>query len=74
VKETDSNPHSGKEYKTEKASEVGNIFDLSQKYTEAFNLKITTEDGNNIHPYMGCYGIGISRTMGVIAEAMMSEK
>ncbi len=74
AKETDLNPNSGKEYRTEKASEVGNIFDLSQKYTEAFNLKITTENGKTLHPYMGCYGIGISRTMGVIAEAMMSEK
>lgn len=74
AKETDLNPNSGKKYRTEKASEVGNIFDLSQKYTEAFNLKITTENGKTLHPYMGCYGIGISRTMGVIAEAMMSEK
>lgn len=74
AKETDINPNSGKEYRTEKASEVGNIFDLSQKYTEAFNLKTTTQDGNTLHPYMGCYGIGISRTMWVIAEAMMTEK
>ncbi|MBP7774133.1 proline--tRNA ligase [Candidatus Gracilibacteria bacterium] len=74
AKETDINPNSGKEYRTENASEVGNIFDLSQKYTEAFNLKTTTQDGNTLHPYMGCYGIGISRTMGVIAEALMTEK
>lgn len=74
AKEKDINPNSEKEYRTEKASEVGNIFDLSQKYTEAFNLKITAQDGNVLHPYMGCYGIGISRTMWVIAEAMMTEK
>jgi prolyl-tRNA synthetase len=74
AKETDINPNSGKEYRTEKASEVGNIFDLSQKYTEAFNLKTTTQDGNTLHPYMGCYGIGISRTMWVIAEALMTGK
>lgn len=74
AKETDLNPNSGIIYKTEKASEVGNIFDLSQKYTEAFNLKTTTQDGSTLYPYMGCYGIGISRTMGVIAEALMSEK
>lgn len=74
AKENDVNPNSGKEYRTGRASEVGNIFDLSQKYTEAFNLRTTTQDGNTIHPYMGCYGIGISRTMGVIAEALMTEK
>lgn len=74
AKENDINPNSGNEYKTEKSSEVGNIFDLSQKYTEAFNLKISAEDGSTINPYMGCYGIGISRTMGVIAEVLMTEK
>ncbi|MCB9807529.1 hypothetical protein H6768_06735 [Candidatus Peribacteria bacterium] len=63
AKETDLNPSSNLPYKTEKASEVGNIFDLSQKYTQAFGLKVTTEEGNSLHPYMGCYGIGISRTM-----------
>lgn len=72
--ESDINPSSGKQYKTQKASEVGNIFDLAQKYTQAFDLKVTGVDGKTSYPYMGCYGIGISRTMGVIAEAMMTEK
>ncbi len=74
AREWDLNPLSHKEFKIQKTSEVGNIFDLSQKYSEAFNLKVTKEDGTTICPHMGCYGIGISRTMGVIAEAMMSEK
>lgn len=74
AKEDDINPENGEIYEIQKASEVGNIFDLAQKYTEAFNLKVDAEWGGQMHPYMGCYGIGISRTMGVIAEAMMSEK
>ena len=74
AKETDLNPNTGVQYQTEKSCEVGNIFDLSQKYSEAFALKVTTEEGKTFSPLMGCYGIGISRSMGVIAEVMMSEK
>jgi len=51
------------------AAEVGNVFDLGQKYTKAFDLKV---DG--IYPVMGCYGIGISRTMGVIVEKFHDDK
>lgn len=74
ARETDLNPNSDVQYRTEKSCEVGNIFDLSQKYSEAFGLKVTTEDGKTFCPIMGCYGIGISRSMGVIAEVMMTEK
>lgn len=56
------------------ASEVGNIFDLGQKYTKAFDFKVTDESGNLIYPIMGCYGIGITRTMGVIVEKFHDEK
>lgn len=51
-----------------KAAELGNVFDLGTKYTKAFDITITSESGEKIHPIMGCYGIGISRTMGVIVE------
>lgn len=62
-------PKCGKEALQEaKAAEVGNVFDLGTKYTEAFNLKVATSDGESIFPIMGCYGIGISRVMGVIVE------
>ena len=50
------------------ASEVGNVFDLGTKYSEVFDLKAPGEDGKPRHPIMGCYGIGISRVMGVIVE------
>lgn len=56
------------------ASEVGNVFDLGQKYTKAFGLTITNNKGTKIYPIMGCYGIGISRTMGVIVEKFHDEK
>ena len=57
-----------------KAAEVGNIFKLKCKYTEPLELKYT-DDSNNTHAvYMGCYGIGVSRVMGVIAEKFADEK
>ncbi|MEK7168840.1 MAG: aminoacyl--tRNA ligase-related protein [Patescibacteria group bacterium] len=56
------------------ASEVGNVFDLGQKYTKAFDLTVKNEAGINIYPIMGCYGIGITRTMGVIVEKFHDEK
>jgi len=51
-----------------KASEVGNVFDLGQKYSKDFNFYVLDEIGKKVFPFMGCYGIGISRLMGVIVE------
>lgn len=51
-----------------RASEVGNVFDLGKKYGEDFALAYTDENGKKQYPVMGCYGIGISRAMGVIVE------
>ncbi len=60
--------------KSAMASEVGNVFDLGQKYSKAFDLSIVGQDGKKEYPIMGCYGIGISRTMGVIVEKFNDEK
>lgn len=57
-----------------KASEVGNVFDLGQKYGQDFNLSFTDKDGTKKYPVMGCYGIGISRLIGVIVEKMHDDK
>jgi prolyl-tRNA synthetase len=48
--------------------EVGNIFPLESKYTDALNVFYTDEKGEKKSIISGCYGIGVSRTMGVIAE------
>lgn len=56
------------------AAEVGNVFDLGQKYSKAFDMKVANEKGELIHPIMGCYGIGISRTTGVIVEKYHDER
>lgn len=60
--------------KPAKAAEVGNVFDLGKKYSEAFDLKVVKENGESIYPIMGCYGIGVTRTMGVIVEKYHDEK
>lgn len=74
-KEGDACPRCKKgNLKQTKAAEVGNVFDLGQKYTKAFNFLVTNDKGENVYPMMGCYGIGISRTMGVIVEEFNDEK
>jgi len=57
-----------------KGVEVGNTFHLESKYTDALDLYYTDEAGKKQSIIMGCYGIGISRLMGVIAEIMSDEK
>ncbi len=57
-----------------KASEVGNIFDLGMKYSKDFSFTYKDREGKDQHPIMGCFGIGISRLMGVIVEDFADEK
>lgn len=74
-KEGDKCPKCGKGLlKPATAAEVGNIFDLGQKYVKAFDLTFVDQKGERHYPIMGCYGIGISRTMGVIVEKFSDEK
>jgi len=61
------------EWRTEMASEVGNIFKLGTKFSEPFNLDFQDETGQRQPVIMGCYGIGISRLLGVIAEYSADE-
>ncbi len=60
--------------KKAKAVEVGNIFPLKTKFSDAFNLTFKDSRGNDKKVIMGCYGIGISRLMGVIAEVHNDSK
>jgi prolyl-tRNA synthetase len=52
----------------EKAVEVGNIFSLGYKFSEPLELSYMDNNGKPVPVYMGSYGIGISRLMGVITE------
>lgn len=60
-------------HRVEKASEVWNIFPLMTKFSDAFGLKYTDEDGKEKPVLMWCYGIWVSRLMWVIAEYCMDE-
>ncbi len=70
----DLNPETGEVYQVSNAIEVGNIFPLSKKFSEAFGFKATGEDGKPTPILMGCYGIGISRLMGTLVEVFHDDK
>ena len=57
-----------------KTAEVGNIFNFGTQKSEEMNLVFTGSDGVQRYAYMGSYGIGITRVMGVIVEKFADEK
>lgn len=58
----------GKPLKIRRAIEVGHVFKLGTKYSEALNATFLAEDGQRKPCVMGCYGIGVTRTMQAIIE------
>lgn len=56
------------EFEEKRAIEVGNIFKLKTKYSDAFGLSFIGKDDKEHPVLMGCYGIGPSRVMGAIVE------
>jgi len=57
-----------------KTAEVGNIFNFGTQKTDDMGLKFTDQDGQIKSLYMGSYGIGVTRLMGVIVEKMADEQ
>lgn len=57
-----------------KAIEVGNIFPLETKYTDALNVFYTDKEGNQQKIIAGCYGIGVSRLVGALAEHFADDR
>jgi prolyl-tRNA synthetase len=57
-----------------KAVEVGNIFSLGTKFSDAFDLTYSDEKGDKQKVIMGSYGIGPGRVMGTLAEVLSDEK
>lgn len=74
LKDGDQCPKCGGNVKEHKAIEVGNIFPLGTKYSEAFDLKYTDRSGNQKLVVMGSYGIGLGRLMGTAVEVYHDEK
>jgi len=64
---------SKKDLVEKRAVEVGNTFHLESKYTDALDAYFMDESGQRQSIIAGCYGIGISRLMGVIAEKFADE-
>ncbi|MDP3963576.1 MAG: aminoacyl--tRNA ligase-related protein [bacterium] len=67
-------PQCGGTVHEEKSIEVGNIFPLGVKYTEAFNVTYLDEKGSKHPVIMGSYGIGIGRVMATIVEVSHDDK
>jgi prolyl-tRNA synthetase len=58
----------------ERGIEVGHIFKLGSKYTEAMQIRVSGPDGKPVRPLMGCYGIGVERAMATIIEVHYDAK
>jgi prolyl-tRNA synthetase len=63
-----------KNLRPEKSIEVGNIFKIKDKYSAPFGLKFKDEEGKVKNVIMGCYGIGINRLVGTIAEVSHDDR
>ncbi len=57
-----------------RAVEVGNIFTLGTRFSDALDLKYATEDGDSRSVFMGSYGIGPGRLMGTVVEVLSDDK
>lgn len=57
-----------------KGIEVGHVFKLGTRYSEAMNATYLDENGRTQPMIMGCYGIGVSRTLAAVAEQFNDEK
>jgi prolyl-tRNA synthetase len=65
----------GSKLSKKKGIEVGNIFQLGYHYSEKMKgATFTDNEGKEIKYYMGCYGIGVDRTLATIVEAYNNEK
>ncbi|OGL73461.1 hypothetical protein A3E39_02770 [Candidatus Uhrbacteria bacterium RIFCSPHIGHO2_12_FULL_60_25] len=74
LKAGDACPQCGAHLGQVKGIEAGNIFDLGKKFSEAFKLEFTDDDGSRKTVLMGCYGIGTTRLVGTIVEASHDER
>lgn len=62
------------ELEKRKSIEVGNIFSLGTKFSEALGLTFKDEEGNTLPVIMGSYGIGPARAMGTVVDLLSDEK
>ncbi|MGI9126511.1 MAG: proline--tRNA ligase [Mycobacterium sp.] len=68
VRDGDPSPDGAGALVSARGIEIGHIFQLGRKYTDAFSVDVLGEDGKPVRLTMGSYGIGVSRLVAVIAE------
>jgi prolyl-tRNA synthetase len=68
------NAPNGGELTYTRGIEVGHIFQLGDKYSQSMKLEVLDSNGKNVNPYMGCYGIGISRIVAAAIEQNHDDK
>ena len=74
VIEGDDSPDGNGKLKIARGIEVGHIFQLGTKYSEAMNATVLNEEGKNQVLIMGCYGIGVSRVVAAAIEQNHDER
>lgn len=73
VRDGDPSPDGAGSLVAARGIEVGHIFQLGRKYTDAFTVDVLGEDGKPVRLTMGSYGLGVSRLVAVIAEQQHDE-
>jgi len=63
INEGEPDPLTGQPLRLGKAVEIGHIFKLGYKYSESMGARVLDQNGKEIMPIMGCYGIGIERIL-----------
>ncbi|WP_043933324.1 proline--tRNA ligase [Bacillus sp. EB01] len=74
IQEGDPSPDGNGKIVFAKGIEVGHVFKLGTRYSEAMNAVYLDENGRTQPMIMGCYGIGVSRTLAAVAEQSNDEK
>ena len=74
IREGDGCPQCGSPLTIARGIEIGHIFALGTRYSEALGLSVLDENGKLVTPTMGSYGIGVSRLLAVIAENNHDDK
>ncbi|MCK8612583.1 proline--tRNA ligase [Gordonia sp. C13] len=74
VRDGDPSPDGAGKLLSAKGIEIGHIFQLGQKYTDAFEVDVLGENGKPVRLTQGSYGVGVSRLVAVIAEQSHDDK
>lgn len=74
VKPDDDCPHCGLKLEGARGIEVSQVFQLGDKYSRSMNATFSAEDGSEQHFLMGCYGVGVTRSVAAIVEQYNDDK